>query len=141
MCQALAGVIGSAESECSDASKDKLHPSSDWHSLANETVGLDHNLSHLPMYALLQVEFQVDAHGDLRDQHEHDVGNELCVNVLGELPSLVLMTEEVPYDSEEGAENLYWDVPFGAYYLNQLVMLLLGGSSMYSLPVPFQWGR
>lgn len=125
MCQALAGVVGSTESKRSDASKDELHPCGNWHSLANETMGFDHDLPHLPMYALLKVEFQVDAHSDLRDQHQHDVGNELGVDVLGELPALMLVTKEVSYDSEQGTESLYWDMPFGADDLEPLVIALV----------------
>jgi len=105
--QTLACVIGSAESKRSDAPKDELYPGGDGNSLANEAMCLDYNLSHFRMYALLQVKFQVDAHGDLRKQHEHDVRDELGVDILRELSSLMLMTEEVSCDSEDGAEGLY----------------------------------
>lgn len=122
MCQALSGMIGSAEAQRSDASKDELHPCGDRHSLANEAMCFDHHFAHLPMYALFKVEFQIDSHGDLGDQHEHDVRNELGVNVLGKLSSLVLVAEEVSYDSEKGAEGLYGNVQFGADYLGLLVV-------------------
>jgi hypothetical protein len=74
-------------------------------------VCLHYNLPYLSVDALLEVELQVDAHGDLGDQHEHDVRDELGVDVLGELSALVLMAEEVADDCEEGAERLYGDVP------------------------------
>lgn len=69
------------------------------------------------MDAVFDVELQVYAHCDLADQHEHDIGNKLGVDVLGELPSLVLVAEEVTCDSEEGAEGLDGNVPFRSYHL------------------------
>jgi hypothetical protein len=122
MRKTLARVIGSTEAKRSQTSKDKLYPCDDGHSLADDSVGFDHDLPHLPMYTLLKVELQIDTHGNLRDQHQHDVGNELGVDVLGELPALMLVTKEVSNDGEERAESLYWDVPFGADYLKPSVI-------------------
>jgi len=61
----------------------------------------DNNAADLAVDSFLEVKLQVDAHGNLRDQHEHDEGNELGVDVLGELSALVLMSEEVSDDCEE----------------------------------------
>jgi hypothetical protein len=124
MCKALARVVGPAESKCRETSKDELYPCDDGHSLADDSVDFDHDLPHLSMYTLLKVEFQVDTHGNLGDQHQHDVGNKLGVDVLGELPALMLVTKEVSNDGEEGAESLYWNVPFGADYLEPSVINL-----------------
>jgi hypothetical protein len=71
------------------------------------------------VYALLQMQLQVYAHGDLGDQHEHDVGYELGVNVLCELATLVLVAEEVADDGEDSAERLYGDMPSRADHLEQ----------------------
>ena len=121
-------MIGSAESKRGDASENELHPCHDWHSLANEAMCLDHDLPYLPVDTLFEMEFQVDTHGDLRDQHEHDIGNELGVNVLSELSALVLVAEEVSDDGEEGADCLYGNVPFRPDYLELCQMLKLSPS-------------
>jgi hypothetical protein len=117
MRQTLSCMVGSAEAKGCDAPKYKLHPGDYWHGLANEAMSLDYDLPDLSMYTLFVMELQVDAHGDLGDEHEHDIWNELGVDVLGELPAFVLMPEEVSHDSEERAESLHGNVPFGADYL------------------------
>jgi hypothetical protein len=110
-------MVGSAEAKSCDTSENELHPSDYWHSLANEAMSLDHNLPYLAMYALFKVEFQVDTHSDLSNEHEHNVGHKLGVDVLGELPAFVLVAEEISHNGEERAECLDWNVPFGADYL------------------------
>ena len=141
MCQTLSGVVGSAEPKRRDASKYELHPACNWQGLANEAMRLDHDLPYLPVYALLEVEFEVDAHGYLGDEHEHDVGNEFGVDVLGELSALVLMAEEVPDDCEEGANCLYGHVPFRAYYLESSQAIRAMYCIVYLHLRPFLWGR
>jgi hypothetical protein len=115
-----------------------LYPGDDGHSLADDSVGFDHDLPHLPVYTFLKVELQVDTHGNLRDQHQHNVGNKLGVDVLGELSALMLVTKEVSNDGEEGAESLYWNVPLRADYLKSSAMALFGIILIYSRPAPFQ---
>jgi hypothetical protein len=63
------------------------------------------------------MKLQIDAHGDLGNQHEHDDWDELCMDVLGELSALMSVTEKVSGDCEDGSEGLYGDVPFRSYYL------------------------
>lgn len=48
------------------------------------------------------------------------------MDVLRKLPSLMLMTEKVSYNGENGSEGLHWDVPFRADYLIRLVAALHG---------------
>jgi len=117
--KALSGVVAfrPAEPKCCNATKDELDPGHDRQGLSADSVCLDHDLAYLSLYAFLKVEFQIDAHGDLGDEHEHDVRNELSVYVRGELAAFVLVAEEVSGNREDGAECLYWDVPFRAYYL------------------------
>jgi len=94
-------MVLSAEAHGCDATKDELHPSNYWHRLADNAMRRDDNAPDLAVDSFLEVELQVDAHGNLRDQHEHDEGHELSVDVLGELSALVLMSEEVSDDCEE----------------------------------------
>jgi hypothetical protein len=111
MRQALSGVVSSAEAERGDASEEELHPCHHRQCLAHYAVCLHYDLPYLSVDALLKVQLQVDAHGDLGDQHEHDVWDELGVDVLGELPALVLVAKEVADDCEDSANRLYGDVP------------------------------
>jgi hypothetical protein len=134
MSQTLSGVVGPAESKRCDAAKDKLHPGNNRHCLANKSVCPDYDPPYLCVDALLEVELQIDAHGDLRNQHEHDVGHELSVEVVGKLPALVLMAEEVSNDCEEGAEGLYGNVPFRADYLSLSVLAPPNLWALYAHP-------
>jgi hypothetical protein len=115
--QALSSVVGAAESKRREASEDELHPRHDWQGFSNHSMRLHHDLPYLPVNTLLEVELEVDAHGDLGDEHGHDVWDELGVDVRGELSAFMLVAEEVSDDCEEGAECLYGDVPFRADYL------------------------
>lgn len=121
MGKTLAGVISPAESKCGDASKEELHPGYNRQCLSHHSVSNDNHPANLAVYALLEMELQVDAHDDLCDQHEHDDRDELGVDVVfGELPALVFMAQEVANDCKNGTGNLYGNVPFGAYYLGLL---------------------
>lgn len=118
MRQALSGVVLSAEAQRCNASKEELHPRHHWQGLADHAMHLDYDVAYLPVDALFQVEFQVDAHDNLAKQHEHDDGYKCRVDVVwGKLAAAVLVTEEVADDGEDGADALDWDVPFRPYYL------------------------
>ena len=78
---------------------------------------LDYDLPYLSIEAFLEMELQVYTHSDLGDQHEHDIGNEVGVDVLSELSAFVHVAKEVTDDGEERANGLYRDMPFRSYYL------------------------
>ena len=112
-------MIGPAESERSDASEQELNPGRHRQCFAHYAVSQDHHPSNLAMYAPLEMKLEVDAHDDLRDEHDHDDGDEFGVDVVfGELPALVFMTQEVADDGEDGTGDLYWNVPFRTNYLD-----------------------
>ena len=119
--QTLAGMVSSAEAKRCDASEKELDPSHDWQCLTDNTVCLDHNPPDLSVDALVEVELQVHAHGNLSDQHEHYIRGELGMNVLGELSAFILVAEKVAYNGEEGAGGLNRNVPFRAGYLAKWV--------------------
>ena len=102
----------------------------------------DH-LSYLAVYALFEVELQVDAHDDLGDQNEHDDRDEFGVDVvLGELAALMSMTQEVADDGKDGARDLYGNVPFGANYLSSVSTQSTYCSRQGTIHLgPFLWGR
>ena len=111
MGQTLSSVISPAEAERGDASEEELDPRHHRQCLSDDAMRLHHHTPHLSVNALFEVKLQVDAHGDLRDQHEHDVWHELGVDVLGELSAFVLVAEEVADNRKEGAQRLDGDVP------------------------------
>jgi hypothetical protein len=79
------------------------------------------HLSNLAVYALFEVELQVNAHDDLGDQNEHNDRDEFGVDVvLGELAALVSMTQEIADDGKDRTRDLYGNVPFGADYLGSV---------------------
>lgn len=113
-------MVGSAEAEGGDASEDKLDPGHDRQRLADYTVGLDDDASDFAIDALLEVKLQVHAHGDLGDQHEHDVGYKVGVDIRGELSTLVLVAKEVAHDGKKRAGGLHWNVPSRSYHLSSI---------------------
>ena len=121
MSQALSGMVGPAEAKRSNASKNELDPSDDWQCLSNYSMCLDYNVPYLSVDALFEMELQVNTHSNLGDQHEHDVWDELGVDVLGELSALVLVSEEVANDGDDGAEGLDRNVPSGSDNLEMSV--------------------
>jgi hypothetical protein len=73
------------------------------------------------VYALFEVELQVDAHDDLGDQNEHNDRNEFGVDVvLGELAALMSVPQEVADDGKNRTRDLYGNMPFGADYLSNV---------------------
>jgi hypothetical protein len=134
MGQTLSGVVGSAESKRCDATKDKLDPGNDRHCLTHKSVCPNYNLPYLCVDPPLKMELQVDAHGDLRNQHEHDVGHKLGVEIFGELSALVLMAEEVSNDCEERADGLHRNMPFRADYLSLSVLVPAYTRAVYAHP-------
>lgn len=107
VCQTLAGVVSSAEAKGGDASKHELHPGYNWQCLSHYTMAYENDPANLAVYALLEVELKIDAHGDLSYQHEHDNWDEFGVDVVfGELPPFVFVAKEVPNDGENGAGDL-----------------------------------
>src|SRR5690242_1688764 len=86
----------------------------------------NHDSANLAVYALLEVELQVDTHDNLGNQHEHDNRNKLGVHIVfGKLPPFVLVTQEVANDCEDGAGNLYGNMPFRANYLSTVSVLVV----------------
>lgn len=103
MRQALPRMIGPAEAKRCDASKNELHPGYDWQRLAYYPVHCNYALPYLAVDSFLEVKLQVDSHGDLGDQHEHNVRDEVGVNIAGELSAFMLVAKEVAYDGEDRA--------------------------------------
>jgi hypothetical protein len=89
MGEALSKVVFSAVTQSSNSSKEHLYPSHYGHSLPNDSVAMDCNLSNLSVESLCDVELQVDAEGDLYDEHDHEDVGEGGVDVLRECPSLM----------------------------------------------------
>lgn len=101
-----------AEAQCRDASEDELRPGEHGEGLTEEGVHGLHQAADAPVEALLKVELEVDAHGDLGGEDEEEGGREAGVGVVGaELAAAVHVAEEVAQDSEGGREDLNWDVP------------------------------
>lgn len=117
VCQALACMVGSTEAQRGNASKHELNPGDDWQSFPHDSMSLDNHLPDCRVYALFEMKLEIDAHGDLGNEHEHDERHEFAMDVLFELSALVFMAEEVACDGQEGTEGLDGNVPFGAYYL------------------------
>jgi hypothetical protein len=103
VCQTLSGVVRSAEAKCSDTSKEELHPRHHGHGLSDNAVRLYYHMPYLSIYAFFKVQLQVDAHGDLGYEHEHDDWYELGMDVLGELSAFMPVAEEVADDCEDGS--------------------------------------
>lgn len=78
-----------------------MYPGHNGHSLADHTVDPDDTFPNPSIDAFLEMELQVYAHSNLDDKHEHDIGDEFGVDIFGELPALVSMTEEVTNNSEK----------------------------------------
>jgi len=77
---------------------------------------LDDNFPYLAVHAALQVKLQVYPHTGLSEQDEHEPWRKLGVRIRRELPTLMLVAEEVAYDRENGAGRLYGDVPLRSYH-------------------------
>ena len=121
MRQTLACVISPAESKGGNSSKEELYPGHNRECLSQYTMPYQNHLSNLAVYALFEVELQVDAHDDLGDQYEHNDRDEFGVDiVLGELAALMSVTQEVADDGKDGTGDLHGNVPFGADYLSSV---------------------
>jgi len=79
-------------------------------------MSVDSHLADLPVEALRDVEFEVDAKDDLDNQHEHEPICEGGVDVVREGSAFVQVSEEVGGDCDEGSEDLKRDVPAVADY-------------------------
>ena len=110
-------MIIPTESQRRNPTKEHLHPRHDRHSLSDDSMSVDSHLADLPVEALRDVEFEVDAKDDLDNQHEHEPICEGGVDVVREGSAFVQVSEEVGGDCDEGSEDLKRDVPAVADYL------------------------
>lgn len=109
---ALADMVALAEAEGCNASKDHLHPGQKRHCFSNDRVEGSDKLANDAQDALLPVELQVQAQNHLADEQElQDVCKYRVHIVFDKLASLVRMSEKEADNSENGAQDLRWDVP------------------------------
>ena len=108
--QALSQMIPSTEPKRRDAAKQHLHPAQHGHELTHDAMHVHHEVSNPRVDTLFEVQFQVNAHDDLRGEHHHEGDGEGAVDVGGELAPFVRVAEEVAEDGEGDAEGLEGDV-------------------------------
>lgn len=111
MRSALPNMISTAESLACDSTKDHLYPSSHWHDTSQNSVRLHLVWPDLSQETPLQMQSQVHAQDDLRDEHEHQPISEASVSRICELPALVKMSQEVSQHCDRGSKDLCRDVP------------------------------
>ena len=75
------------------------------------------------MYALLQVQSEVDTQDNLSEQHEHKGGCEGSMDVVLELTTFVSMAEEVGYNGDNSTESLAGNMPSGANHLYRELLI------------------
>ena len=110
MRQTLPQMVVPAQPQRRDAAEEHLHPAQHRECFANDAVAEDDVAAYLPIYATLEVQFEVDAEADLGDEEEGEDVSEGGVDVGGELTAAVSVAEEVTDDGEDGAESLEGDV-------------------------------
>lgn len=93
--KALTQVIALAEPKSGNATEEHLHPADDGHQLSHNPVSEDGISAHAGVDPFFQMEFEIDTHNDLEEEHRHEGEGEFGVYIGCELPSAVGMTEEV----------------------------------------------
>lgn len=111
VCQTLAEVVTLTEAHGRNAAKEHLRPTDDGHDLADNPVSQHKDPADSTLSGLLEVQLEIEAQHDLRDQQEHQPVRERGVGILAELAALVGVAEEVGQDGDDGSDDLEGDVP------------------------------
>lgn len=109
--QALAEMILPAEAQGCNPTEEHLRPAHEGHRLAEDAVGNDEDSANATMDSLGEMQLQIRSKHDLHHHHEHQEVCERRVDVLGEFPALMGVSEEVGYYCDNRSNNLKRDVP------------------------------
>lgn len=88
-------MVSLTETQRCDAAEQHLYPAHYRQCLSNCSMSHDCIPPYPSMYALFQVQFQVNSKYYLDDEHKHQERSERSVNVMSELATTMGMTEEV----------------------------------------------
>lgn len=116
VCETLAKVIVTAESERGNAAKEHLYPGGHWHELAQNRVSEPDRFSDTTMDAFLPMQLQVNSHNNLPNEAEHKPVCESCMCSRRELTAFMQVTEEVAKNRDYGADYLNWNVKARLHY-------------------------
>lgn len=107
-------MICPAKTKCGDPSEKHLHPANHRHYFPDGTVRENEVTANAAVEALFKMQSKIDAQDDLDNEDEHEDRGKGSMDIGCELAATVSVAEEIPDDSEDGAEALDRNMPAGA---------------------------